>query len=53
MIISTKERSYLLENRREKYLLEYDREEDLDKQIKLLDRIEEIEDELERITLEL
>lgn len=52
MIISTKERSYLLENRREELLLKYDEEIDIEKAARILDRIEEIEDELERITLE-
>jgi hypothetical protein len=52
MIISTKERSYLLRKRREALLLLYDSEENEVRQSKLLDRIEELEDELEKITAE-
>jgi len=52
MIISNKERSYLLRKRREALLLLYDKEEDEIRQSKLIDRIEVIEDELERIALE-
>jgi hypothetical protein len=52
MIISTKERSYLLRKRREQLLLLFDEEEDLEKQRHLIEKIEIIEDELERLAAE-
>ena len=49
MIISTMERSYILRKRKETYLLLYDKEEDEVKAAELLDKIEVIENELERL----
>lgn len=52
MITSIKEKSYMLRMRKDSLLIMYDLEENVEHQAEIMDRIERIEDELERLTTE-
>ena len=47
MIVSAKEKSFMLRRLKDKLLLQFDKEEDEQKQADLLNRIEDLENELD------
>ena len=52
MITSIKERSYMLRMKKDALLLMYELEENVEHQADIMERIERVEDELEKITSE-
>jgi hypothetical protein len=49
-IVTAKERSFMLRRLKDKLLLQYDKEEDVEKQADILNRIEDVENELAEYT---